>query len=67
MLIHLGINESGKALNDAHILSINQLKWHKYAIIFFSRKWKFKEKINKKKGLFIFRGKTKEDGVLSNQ
>ena len=97
MLIHGGINESGKVLNDTHLLSINQLKWHKcsinkycqwpklfghacslvipianlynpkFNIYSFQENENLKKKSIKEKGLFIFGGKTKEDGGLSNQ
>ena len=102
MLIHGGINEDGKVLNDTYILSLNQLKWHKviiernyynntntapklyghacslvipliylinpkFSIYSFPENDSMKKKTTKEKGLYIFGGKTKEDGGLSNQ
>ena len=32
MLIHGGINETGKVLNDAYILNLNPLKWYKCVV-----------------------------------
>ena len=97
MLIHGGINENGKVLNDTYLLSVNQLKWHKcimdknsyspklcghacslvvplsylynpkFNIYNFPENENIKKKVMKEKGLFIFGGKNKEDGGLSNQ
>ena len=97
MLIHGGINDNGKILNDTHILSITQLKWYnciiekinhwpklcghacslviplsylinpKFSIYSFPENDNMKKKTIKEKGLYIFGGKTKEDGGLSNQ
>ena len=97
MLIHGGINDYGKVLNDTHLLNINQLKWHKcninkyckwpklcghacslvipltclynpkFNIYSFPENETFKKRPIKEKGLYIFGGKTKEDGGLTNQ
>ena len=102
MLIHGGINEDGKVLNDTYLLSLSQLKWHKciiekniystssnspklyghacslviplfylinpkFSIYSFPENDTLKKKTTKEKGLYIFGGKTKEDGGLSNQ
>ena len=97
MFIHGGINENGKVLNDAYLLNVNQLKWHKCVIdkycycpkllghacslvvplsYLYNPKFNIynypendnnKKKEIKEKGLYIFGGKTKEDGGLTNQ
>ena len=96
MLIHGGINENGKILNDTYLLNVNQLKWHKCVIdkycycpkllghacslvvplsYLYNPKFNIynypendnnKKKVIKEKGLYIFGGKTKEDGGLTN-
>ena len=97
MLIHGGINENGKILNDSFILNINKLKWYKciidknslwpklyghacslvipfsylynpkFNIYSYPQNENNKKKLIKEKGLFLFGGKSKEEGGLSNQ
>ena len=99
ILIHGGINEENKILNDCYILNINPMKWfqpkidnsckfpklyghaaclvipimilitHKFNIYSFSEGNINNKKINqiKIKGLYIFGGKNKEFGGISNQ
>jgi len=98
MLIHGGINETGKVLNDAYILNLNPLKWYKCVVdricqwpklfghacslvmplnYLFNPRFNLysfpendipnKKKLIKEKGLFIFGGKSKEEGGISNQ
>ena len=97
MLIHGGINEEGKVLDDTVLLNMHTLTWSNCAInkicqhpklwghacclvipgqILYNPKFNIysfpefetsKKKSIKKKGLFVFGGKSSEDGGLSNQ
>ena len=49
------------------VIPISYLYNPKFNIYSFQENENLKKKSIKEKGLFIFRGKTKEDGVLSNQ
>ena len=97
MLIHGGINEEGKILDDSYLFNMHSLTWSKCIInkicqhpklwghssclvipgqILYNPKFNIysfpefdtvKKKNIKKKGLFIFGGKSNEDGGLSNK
>ena len=97
MLIHGGINEEGKTLDDSYLFNMHLLTWNKCIInkicqypklwghssclvipsqILYNPKFNIysfpefdtvKKKNIKKKGLFIFGGKSNEDGGLSNK
>ena len=97
MLIHGGINEEGKVLDDTVLLNMHTLTWSNCSInkicqhpklwghacclvipgqILYNPKFNIysfpefetsKKKSIKKKGLFVFGGKSSEDGGLSNQ
>ena len=97
MLIHGGINDEGKVLDDSYLFNMHTLTWSKCAInkicqhpklwghacslvipgqILYNPKFSIysfpefdtvRKRIIKKKGLFIFGGKSSEDGGLSNQ
>ena len=97
MLIHGGINDDGKVLDDAYLFNMHSLTWSKCAInridhhpklwghacclvipgqILYNPKFTIysypefdtvRKKNIKKKGLFVFGGKSTEDGGLSNQ
>jgi len=97
MLIHGGINEEGKTLDDSYLFNMHSLTWNKCIInkicqypklwghssclvipsqILYNPKFNIysfpefdtvKKKNIKKKGLFIFGGKSNEDGGLSNK
>ena len=96
MLIHGGINDEGKILDDSYLFNMHSLTWNKCIVnkiceqpklwghgcclvipgqILYNPKFNIysfpefdtvKKKNLKKKGLFVFGGKTNEDG-LSNQ
>ena len=97
MLIHGGINDEGKVLDDSYLFNMHTLTWNKCIINkigIYPRLWghacclvipgqilynpKFniytfpefdtvKKKNIKKKGLFVFGGKSSEEGGISNQ
>ena len=97
MLIHGGINEEGKILDDCYLFNMHSLTWNKCIInkicqhpklwghssclvipgqILYNPKFNIysfpefdtvKKKNIKKKGLFVFGGKSNEDGGLSNK
>ena len=97
MLIHGGINDEGKVLDDAYLFNLHTFTWNKCIInkinthpklwghacclvipgqILYNPKFNIytfpeldtvKKKNIKKKGLFVFGGKSSEDGGLSNQ
>ena len=97
MLIHGGINDEGKVLDDTYLFNMHTLTWNKCIInkidhhpklwghacclvipgqILYNPKFTIysypefdtvRKKNIKKKGLFVFGGKSTEDGGLSNQ
>ena len=97
MLIHGGINEFGRVLDDTILLNMHTLTWSKCSInklcqhpklwghscclvipgqILYNPKFNIysfpeyetsKKRTIKKKGLFVFGGKSSEDGGISNQ
>ena len=97
MLVHGGINDEGKILDDTYLFNMHTLTWNKCNIskicqhpklwghacclvipgqILYNPKFNVyafpefdtvKKKNIKKKGLFVFGGKSSEDGGLSNQ